>query len=199
MKREIGRGSYGVVFKAVRNDPDDTDEAGNRRQYAIKRIFPTINAAFTLVEMLILKLVDGQQNNADLIQGYRLEGQVSLVFRYQKSQPHLTYLTKMNLTEIKYYMRTLLTAVARLSELGVMHRDIKPTNFLYDPQSRTGLLIDFGLSEIEVDSSGNPKNQAMKDNPDVVKICNLQKTMKIKNRTGTKGYMPPEALFNFPA
>ena len=79
-----------------------------------------------------------------------------------------------------------------------MHRDIKPTNFLYDPPTRSGLLIDFGLSEIEVDNNGNPKNQALKDNPDVQKICTLQKTMKIKNRTGTKGYMPPEALFNFP-
>ena len=75
-------GSYGVVFKAMRTDQDDTDENGNRRQYAIKRIFPTINAAFILVEMLILKLVDGESNNADLIQAYRLEGQVSLVFRY---------------------------------------------------------------------------------------------------------------------
>ena len=53
-------GSYGVVFKAMRVDSDDTDENGNRRQYAIKRIFPTINAAFILVEMLILKLVDGK-------------------------------------------------------------------------------------------------------------------------------------------
>ena len=79
-----------------------------------------------------------------------------------------------------------------------MHRDIKPTNFLYDPPTRSGLLIDFGLSEIEVDNHGNPKNQTLKDNPDVQKICTLQKTMKIKNRTGTKGYMPPEALFNFP-
>ena len=60
-------GSYGVVFKAMRTDQDDTDENGNRRQYAIKRIFPTINAAFILVEMLILKLVDGEKNNADLI------------------------------------------------------------------------------------------------------------------------------------
>lgn len=135
----------------MRTDPDDTDENGNRRQYAIKRIFPTINAAFILVEMLILKLVDGQANNADLIQGYRMDGQVSLVFRYQKSQPHLTYLTKLDLIEVKYYMRTLLTAVDKLSELGVMHRDIKPTNFLYDPPSRSGLLIDYGLSEIEMD------------------------------------------------
>lgn len=142
----------------MRTDHDDTDENGNRRQYAVKRIFPTINAAFILVEMLILKLVDGQENNADLIQGYRLDGQVSLVFRYQKSQPHLTYLTKLDLTEIKYYLRTLLIAVAKLQELGVMHRDIKPTNFLYDPPTRSGLLIDFGLSEIEVDNQGNPRN-----------------------------------------
>ena len=164
VKREIGRGSYGVVFKAMRQDPDDTDENGNRRQYAIKRIFPTINAAFILVEMLILKLVDGKSNNADLIQAYRLDGQVSLVFRYQKSQPHLTYLTKLELDGIKNYMRTLLTAVSHLSDLGVMHRDIKPTNFLYDPDTQTGLLIDFGLSEIEMDQFGNPSNQAMKDN-----------------------------------
>ena len=37
----------------------------------------------------------------------------------------------------------------------------------------------------------------MKDNPEVAQIVRLQKSMKIKNRTGTKGYMPPEALFNF--
>jgi hypothetical protein len=51
----------------------------------VKRIFPTINAAFILVEMLILKLLDGKENVTELIQGYRLDGQVSLVFKYQKS------------------------------------------------------------------------------------------------------------------
>ena len=188
-----------MVFKAQRVDPNDADENGNRRQYAVKRIFPTINAAFILVEILILKLVDGKQNNTNLIQAYRLDGQVSLVFRFQKSQPHLTYLTSLDLEGIKHYMRTLLTAVEHLSELGVMHRDIKPTNFLYDPDTRTGLLIDFGLSEVEVDQHGNPRNPATKDNPDVQKIASLQKSMKIKNRTGTKGYMPPEALFNYPS
>lgn len=33
----------------------DIDENGNIKKYAIKRIFPTINAAFILIEMLILK------------------------------------------------------------------------------------------------------------------------------------------------
>ena len=80
-------GSYGVVFKAIRNErklqnlpllgngdtsqshnqnnhgssyaypenPTDIDSNGNIKKYAIKRIFPTINAAFIIIEMLILK------------------------------------------------------------------------------------------------------------------------------------------------
>ncbi len=93
-------------------------------------------------------------------------------------------------------MFALLTAVNHCAQNGVIHRDIKPSNFLYDPQSHTGLLIDFGLSEIELDSQGKPKK--MGDNETVKKIADMLKKMKIKNRTGTKGYMPPEALFNYP-
>lgn len=51
-------------------------------------------------------------------------------------------------------MFTLLTGVEHLAANGVMHRDIKPTNFLYDPKTHTGLLIDFGLSELEMDAQG---------------------------------------------
>lgn len=56
---QVSLGSYGVVFKASRTDDNDVDQDGKKRQYAIKRIFPTINAAYILVEMLILKLLDG--------------------------------------------------------------------------------------------------------------------------------------------
>jgi cell division control protein 7 len=55
------------VFKALRVDENDKDTNEKRRQYAVKRIFPTINAAFILVEMLILKLLDGKENVAELI------------------------------------------------------------------------------------------------------------------------------------
>jgi hypothetical protein len=44
-----------VVFKGVKKDKNDVDENGKQKQYAVKRIFPTINAAFVLIEMLILK------------------------------------------------------------------------------------------------------------------------------------------------
>ena len=92
-------------------------------------------------------------------------------------------------------MWCMLRAVAHLAENGIMHRDIKPSNFLYDKNTRTGLLIDFGLSELELNTQGKPlKNE---DNDTVKKIAQLQKQLKIRNRTGTKGYMPPEALFNY--
>ena len=102
----------------------------------------------------------------------------------------------MTLDDIRYYMHSLLTALKHLSEYGIIHRDIKPSNFLYDTKSRTGLLIDFGLSEIEMDSNWKPKK--FSNDPTILKIADLQRQMKLKNRTGTKGYMPPEALFNYP-
>jgi cell division control protein 7 len=57
----------------------------------------------------------------------------------------------MALDDIKHYMYQMLKAVKHLFDHGIMHRDIKPSNFLYDFKSKTGLLIDFGLSELELD------------------------------------------------
>ena len=84
----------------------------------------------------------------ELVKGYRAEGQVSLIFPYQKSKPFLTYLLTLDMRGIKCYMFCLLQAIAELNKKGIMHRDIKPSNFLYDPDSGTGMLIDFGLSEL---------------------------------------------------
>jgi hypothetical protein len=45
---------HGKNYKYAENT-SDMDENGNIKKYAVKRIFPTINAAFILIEMLILK------------------------------------------------------------------------------------------------------------------------------------------------
>jgi len=36
-----------------------------------------------------------------------------------------------------------------LKELGIFHRDIKPNNFLYNPDTKRGMIIDFGLAEVD--------------------------------------------------
>lgn len=98
--------------------------------------------------------------------------------------------------DIKLYLFQLLSAVKHLADKGIVHRDIKPSNFLWDPKSKKGILIDFGLSEIETDENGDPIR--LKDHEAVKQIVELQRKMNIKNRTGTKGYMPPESIFNAP-
>ena len=85
----------------------------------------------------------------------------------------MTYLNDMAVEEIKHYMWCMLKAVDHLAAHGIMHRDIKPSNFLYDKNTKTGLLIDFGLSELELNTNVKPmKNE---DNETVKKISSLQK------------------------
>lgn len=36
-----------------------------------------------------------------------------------------------------------------MKEVGIFHRDIKPGNFLYNKEKKYGIIIDFGLAEID--------------------------------------------------
>jgi len=45
------------------------------------------------------------------------------------------------------YIKSLLLSLRHLHALGILHRDIKPPNFLFDPISGYAKLVDFGLSE----------------------------------------------------
>lgn len=97
-------------------------------------------------------------------------------------------------------MHSLLTAVHELERAGIMHRDIKPANFLYDYNSRKGFLIDFGLSElcaIPPKPDGKKFWEGFQQKDTYQKIYQYTKRVG-NNRTGTKGYMPLEALFQVP-
>jgi cell division control protein 7 len=44
-------------------------------------------------------------------------------------------------------MYSLFNALANVHKMGILHRDVKPTNFLYDTTNHTGFLVDFGLAQ----------------------------------------------------
>jgi hypothetical protein len=49
--------------------------------------------------------------------------------------------------DIRHYMRSLLVALRHIHSLDIVHRDVKPQNFLYNADTHTGVLLDFGLAE----------------------------------------------------
>lgn len=55
--------------------------------------------------------------------------------------------------DIRCYLRALLKALAHVHSHKIIHRDVKPSNFLYDLEKRTGVLVDFGLAHKQKESS----------------------------------------------
>lgn len=54
----------------------------------------------------------------------------------------------MDPPHIRSYMRALLRALKDIHKRGIVHRDVKPANFLFDYEQGDGVLCDFGLAEV---------------------------------------------------
>lgn len=109
---------------------------------------------------------------------------------------------------IKIYFRSLFTALAAVHRHGIIHRDIKPTNFLYDIERKQGVLVDFGLAEREgtdcshcicsdvaVIQKQKIKSSRTWGQPTATGYPkNDQRASRRANRAGTRGFRAPEVL-----
>jgi serine/threonine protein kinase len=59
----------------------------------------------------------------------------------------------MAVEDIQSYFRCLFTALTHVHKNRILHRDIKPGNFLYNFKHRTGILVDFGLAQVSMSGS----------------------------------------------
>lgn len=121
----------------------------------------------------------------------------------------------MTVPDISIYLRSLFTALKSCHAHKILHRDIKPTNFLYDPSTQTGVLVDFGLAEREGSESkpclcheparvrrqqqekSNYAHQFERSNGEAQTGYpkNDTRPSKRANRAGTRGFRAPEVLF----
>ena len=61
-----------------------------------------------------------------------------------KSLPYGKILLSSSLTDKLAYIESLACQLSTLHSYGIIHHDVKPSNFLYDHESGKGTLIDFG-------------------------------------------------------
>ncbi|CAG8958629.1 hypothetical protein HYFRA_00009946 [Hymenoscyphus fraxineus] len=195
--------------KGGKHDVDQYGEPKRRPKYvAIKKIYVTSSPTRILNELELLHDLERCDSVCPLITAFRNTDQVVAVLPYFRHTDFRDYFRNMRISEVQTYFRSLFTALAAVHAKGILHRDIKPTNFLYDIDKERGVLVDFGLAEREGTdckpclcqdrveerrrriqnsvtaqvgpSSGYPKHDS--------------RPSRRANRAGTRGFRAPEVL-----
>jgi cell division control protein 7 len=196
--------------RTMQDEPEEYAEKKRRPKYvAIKKIYVTSSPQRILNELDLLNDLKGFDSVCPLITAFRHQDQVVAVLPYFKHTDFREYFRKMKVEDMQIYFRSLFTALAAVHSKGIVHRDIKPTNFLYEPSKQRGVLVDFGLAEREWtdakpclcnESSSERRRRitgsiAAQMGPSTGYPKNDNRPSRRANRAGTRGFRAPEVLF----
>jgi cell division control protein 7 len=176
---------------------------------AIKKIYVTSSPSRILNELELLHDLRSCPSVCPLITAFRHTDQVVAILPYFRHDDFRNYFRNMTVADMSIYFKALFTALSAVHAHGILHRDIKPTNFLYDPASRRGVLVDFGLAEREgVEAKHCPCSDDLVTRKARLRTAHLAsnaphngypvqdtRPSRRANRAGTRGFRAPEVLF----
>lgn len=185
---------------------------------AIKKIYVTSSPLRILNELELLNDLRDAPNVCPLITAFRYQDQVIAILPYFQHKDFREYYRDLSVHEMKIYFYSLFLALESVHGADIVHRDIKPTNFLYSPSQQRGVLVDFGLAEREgtdyhhctccmetpdrhrkIQSSvyATTLSQAQAAGQPLPRPnfpTNDQRSSRRANRAGTRGFRAPEVL-----
>lgn len=145
--REIGSGGMGVVYLAVRDDPQF------QRRVALKVVRRGMDTAEVVrrfgLERQVLSALNHPNIAALLDGGVTEDGRPYFVMEYVEGEPIADHCDSHRLTvdERLALFRTVCGAVQFAHSNLVVHRDLKPANILITP-SGVPKLLDFGIAKL---------------------------------------------------
>lgn len=96
----------------------------------------------------------------------RCEASAAFVMPYMPHDRFHDFYTKMDVPEIRLYMRNLLLALRHVHRFNIIHRDVKPSNFLYNRRQGQFLLVDFGLAQhVNISNTSQSQSQQQQQQP----------------------------------
>ncbi|XP_050390925.2 cell division cycle 7-related protein kinase [Patella vulgata] len=154
---KIGEGTFSSVFLAKLKKYPDVEE-----KFALKHIIPTSHPSRIEGELRCLQEIGGCDNVMGVELCLRNRDHVVIVMPYFPHEKFQNYVMNMSTAEVKNYMKNLLLSLQRVHQFDVIHRDVKPSNFLYNRNTKQYALVDFGLAHkapvlLKSDNAGGEK------------------------------------------
>ncbi|XP_075155343.1 cdc7 kinase isoform X2 [Haematobia irritans] len=142
----IGNGTFSTVLLGTLKKESKLPE-GQRRKFAIKHHIPTSHPDRIMKELQCMAKIGGTNNVVGINCCIRYNESVAFIMPYLAHDRFHDFYSKMDVAEVQYYMKNLLIALRHVHRFNVIHRDVKPSNFLYNRRKRQFLLVDFGLAQ----------------------------------------------------